>query len=615
VRMTRVLTIVAALAAAVCQPVDAQQMMRMLERGPVGYLHGQTLVQQTGNLTVGDFAHPAVADWNGDGRPDLIVGSGYGDLLLFAAGEEELFGPAQSLIPEGDVRLDAAPERRQVSPWVGDLDGDGELDLLLGLGDSVYRYRVVGGAPSEGVAVLGETGLPKLPGPVAPCAMDCNGDGTLDLVMTDGRGNVCWLPMGEGYGCQALTAAGAPITATPPARPCACDWDGDGTDDLLVGDGDGQVTLYRGSAVGLSAGEALGGSDVRWLPGGIAARAAAPWATDRDGDGDVDLLIGCRRGFVALVERLAPARLQVAGHLQQSNAPVDAGRCAVAAPGDWDGDGDVDLVVGGEDGFVTLFERLPGAGIVLARGRRIADAGGLVRAEAGDDEYLRYAAPALADWDADGDLDVLVGCGSGAVLVWENDSGLRAAGPVQVSGRRLTVGGIAMPAPHDANGDGDMDLYVGARALPGREFGMGEMQPPRLAPACAYFENIANAAGQPLFAKGVPVAMSLVSGGDSLRRDADFLAPYATWPGQWRGPGSDDFVTATGYGTFAFTNSSRRGAYARLELACLGRSLPSPLLPPLYWARPVQMGPGGGLMAADEAYGFVCYYPRELFPR
>jgi len=98
VRMTRVLTIVAALAAAVCQPVDAQQMMRMLERGPVGYLHGQTLVQQTGNLTVGDFAHPAVADWNGDGRPDLIVGSGYGDLLLFAAGEEELFGPAQSHI-------------------------------------------------------------------------------------------------------------------------------------------------------------------------------------------------------------------------------------------------------------------------------------------------------------------------------------------------------------------------------------------------------------------------------------------------------------------------------------------------------------------------------------
>jgi hypothetical protein len=109
--------------------------------------------------------------------------------------------------------------------------------------------------------------------------------------------------------------------------------------------------------------------------------------------------------------------------------------------------------------------------------------------------------------------------------------------------------------------------------------------------------------------------MSLVSASDPpLRRDADFMSPYAIWPAHWRA-GSTDFIVATAHGTFAFVNTSRRGAYARLEMSCLGRSLPSPLLPPLFSSRPVELMAGEtGLLASDEAYGFVCYYPRRLFP-
>ncbi|MCD6361708.1 MAG: hypothetical protein J7M38_12710, partial [Armatimonadetes bacterium] len=112
-------------------------------------------------------------------------------------------------------------------------------------------------------------------------------------------------------------------------------------------------------------------------------------------------------------------------------------------------------------------------------------------------------------------------------------------------------------------------------------------------------------------------AMTLISPGDPpLRRDADLMAPYAVWPTRWSHSAPVDFITATAFGTFAFTNTSRPGAYARLQLRCEGRSLPSPLLPPLYFARPVRLMTGeAGLIAADEAYGFVCYYPRSLFPR
>ena len=616
--LSRKLTLLVILPVALCGPAGAQQMMRMLERGPVGYLHGQTLLQQSGNLTAGDFSQPAVADWDGDGRLDLVVGSGYGDLLLFRAGEGGLFEPAQALIPETELRLDAAPQRKQVSPWLGDLNGDGALDLLLGIEGRVYRYRISGGTPGEGVALVGERDLPQVTGPVAPCAMDCDGDGALDLLMADGLGRLMWLPLGAGPGevPRALTVGALPITATPPARPCAADWDGDGLTDLLVGDGPGTVTLYRRTPTGFAPGEVLGGAEVRWLPGGLQARAVAPWAADWDGDGDMDLLLGCRRGFALLVERVEQTRLRVAGYLLQRDAPVDAGRCAVGAPGDWDGDGDIDLVVGGEDGYVSLFLRLPGPGLVFERGRTIADDHGPVRA-GGSDEYLRYAAPALADWDGDGDADLLVGCGSGEVLAWSNAGGLHPLGPVQVSGMKLSVDGIAIPAPCDANGDGDTDLFLGARRPPREGAPPAEIELPRFAPNVAYYENIAHQIGAlPRFAKGVPIAMTLFSPGDPpLNRDADFMAPYAIWPARWRDRSTVDFIAATDYGTFAFTNLARPGQYVRLQLQCRGRSLPSPLLPPLYFARPVELAPGQvGLLAADEAYGFLCYYPRELFP-
>src|SRR5690554_6604416 len=108
-------------------------MLRILERGPVGYLHGHTLLQSSGNLTAGDFAHPAVADWDGDGVADLICGSGYGDLLVFERRGSGPFGPARALLPADGVGLGAQPERLQVSPWLGELRPGEGLSMLLGM--------------------------------------------------------------------------------------------------------------------------------------------------------------------------------------------------------------------------------------------------------------------------------------------------------------------------------------------------------------------------------------------------------------------------------------------------------------------------------------------------
>ncbi|MFW6157032.1 MAG: FG-GAP repeat domain-containing protein, partial [Armatimonadota bacterium] len=282
------------------------------------------------------------------------------------------------------------------------------------------------------------------------------------------------------------------------------------------------------------------------------------------------------------------------------------GRCAVATAGDWTGDGLTDLVVGGEDGWVKLYARLPGRPMRFERGLRIAGTDGPVRAPGA--RGRRYVAPALADWDADGDLDLLVGGANGRVLLWRNDRGLRAMGPLQVSGTDLRVTGIAMPAPFDYNADGDVDLFVGARPLPERPPEPGVMLP-EIPPGCAYFENTADRTNAlPVFAKGVPIAMSLVSRDRGLRRDAGFLGPYATYP--VRDGSALDFITVTLQGTFRFANTARRGAYACLAAECEDRALPHALLPPLYSAVPARLDGQNGLLAAHIAWGFVAWYER-----
>ncbi|MFW6156595.1 MAG: FG-GAP repeat domain-containing protein, partial [Armatimonadota bacterium] len=299
--------------------------------------------------------------------------------------------------------------------------------------------------------------------------------------------------------------------------------------------------------------------------------------------------------------------LTVVINRKQTDAPIDAGRCAVATVGDWSGDGLSDLVVGGEDGRVRLYERVPGDGLRFERGRRIAGADGPVTAPGKAD--LRYAAPALVDWDADGDLDLLVGGVNGRILLWRNDRGLQPMGPLQVSGTDLRVTGIAMPAPFDYNGDGDVDLFVGARPFPERAVEPGLMIP-AIPPGCAYFENTVDRTNAlPVFSKGVPVEMTLISRDSGLRRDASFLGPHAMYPVQW--DAAVDFIVPTTQGTFRFQNMSRRGRYASVAAECDDRALPTALLPPLYSAVPARLDGEVGLLAGGVAYGFVAWYSRE----
>jgi hypothetical protein len=200
-----------------------------------------------------------------------------------------------------------------------DLDGDGRTDVLSGSwpGEIYFFRRAADGRFAAGQQLKDRSGkVLNVGSAAAACAVDWDGNGTLDLLVGTVLGEVHLIP-NEGpekdlaFGRpRRLEAAGQPIQVERDAGPVAADWDGDGRLDLLVGAETGSVTWYRnaGSAgqpqleaartlVGKSP---LGwGDDDRRRPGDWGLRVK-PCVVDWDGDGRLDLLLGDRcGGFLA----------------------------------------------------------------------------------------------------------------------------------------------------------------------------------------------------------------------------------------------------------------------------------------------------------------------------
>jgi hypothetical protein len=126
------------------------------------------------------------ADWNGDGTPDLLFAQGRNAGVFVAFGP---FGDAKEIALSHEIRLN--PRGTAFALAVADWDGDGKPDLLVvqTLEDKtrgIFWYRNLGGSEeprlAEGkllVANPSETDVIK-----SFCVCDWNEDGRLDLIVT-----------------------------------------------------------------------------------------------------------------------------------------------------------------------------------------------------------------------------------------------------------------------------------------------------------------------------------------------------------------------------------------------------------------------------------------------
>lgn len=145
-------------------------------------------------------------------------------------------------------------------------------------------------------------------------------------------------------------------------------------------------------------------------PIGITGTASAAHAADWDGDGDYDLIIGHINGKVYLVPNEGTPESYAFGKERQL-ASVKSRR-AGPFTADWDGDGDLDLLVGAEDGSVSLYRNTGDAkSPELASAVQLVPPGEKATGRQAPKEVRRGTRSKICvtDWNGDGLLDLLLG--------------------------------------------------------------------------------------------------------------------------------------------------------------------------------------------------------------
>src|SRR3989441_365430 len=222
---------------------------------------------------------------------------------------------------------------------VGDFDGDGQADLLVISG----TLRVYRNDHGRFKAIAAGAGIKSLTAPTSAIVGDYDNDGHLDVLVMGSSGTLLLHNNGDGTFRDQTRAAGIADTL-PATTGLFADLDHDGDLDLFLGNWRGD-RLYRNNGDGTfresAAIAGLTGSNVR-------TNAVA--FGDFDGDARTDLVVARENGL-AVYRGLEEGRFE---DVTQRSGLASARGSRVVAAGDYDDDGDLDLLVVGLDGQVHL---------------------------------------------------------------------------------------------------------------------------------------------------------------------------------------------------------------------------------------------------------------------
>jgi len=470
-----------------------------------------------------------VGDLNNDRLPDAVVNyfefdkanptKGYFRIKVFlnnSTGYPTMMTPN----PIPDVCLNG-PYITKSNPRLVDIDKNGRLDLFVGCEDGTVEYYENTGtlaAPAftqrkgEANPLNPPDAAATLRGPdvgrdAVPAFADMDGDHILDASIVNGAGIVTYyrntgtlfkpqftLQQGMVNPLGGLDTGGKnSLNFTGGSALSFGDLDADGDLDAISGSYDGTVHLYLNN--GTTTQPQLVEPAGQW--GFPIARSdssnAVPVLVDIDGDGKLDLFVTYMHaiggvpdgtGQVAFYKNTgtitAPVfTVQPTHALSGITLPINAS----LSFGNLDGDGDVDLVVGGK----LIIDNSPNPPIIkwpVAYYRNDGTAQSPLFVEVTGSENpldgvdIQFAAPSMVDVDGDGLLDCLIGEGrlytdtggaaqNGSVHYFHNTGdathpAFTEATPLENPFSGLNSGSFATPVLADLDGDADLDFYSGS---------------------------------------------------------------------------------------------------------------------------------------------------------
>ncbi|MFB6280296.1 MAG: FG-GAP-like repeat-containing protein [Salinibacter sp.] len=361
---------------------------------------GSPFVDIDADLTGVRYGSSDWGDYDGDGDLDLVVtgSNGSNPTTTIYENEKGSFSPVSA-------NLTGVTEGSS-SQW-GDFDDDGDLDLVV-TGDDANDdptatiYENEDGAFSP--AGVNLTGVRRSSSDWG----DFDGDGDLDLAVTgfDGSSRTATLYENE---VNSFSPVGASLTGVLAGSSDWGDFDGDGDLDLVVTGGDGSnrtAKIYENE-------------DGSFSPVGAGligvASGSSGWG-DFDQDGDLDLIVTGREDGG---NRTAIVYENEGGSFSPLGTGLTGVRLSSSDWGDFDADGDLDLVVTGHDGSswtAVLYEN---------EGSSFSPADvGLTGVSSGSSGW--------GDFDADGNLDLIVtgyDGGTPTAMIYENGADITAPAP------------------------------------------------------------------------------------------------------------------------------------------------------------------------------------------
>lgn len=287
----------------------------------------------------------------------------------------------------------------------------------------------------------------------APLFFDYNGDGLQDLLIGNlGRWDsvskyLSYLQLYENTGTAQQPAFtlvdddylglfGSSIVALDEYLvPAVADLDGDGDPDLLLGRADGQLNYYRNDASpGNPANFVFVTGNYEAIDVGL---YSAPELYDLDQDGDFDLLVGDHRGRIYYYENVGTSTsasyiliTDTMGGIKINDFTDDPLSNGFAKPRivDVDGDGQPELLVGAGNGAVEVFD-----GLNTSPGTVFSEKGNLFQRDFGS-----YAALAAAELDSSR-MTYVVGTYRGGLMLMRETGIVGATEEVEVEQPELTI--------------------------------------------------------------------------------------------------------------------------------------------------------------------------------